>query len=163
MGSSRTRDGTRVPCVGRQILNHCATREVPAVILNSVLREGLAGNKNMKDERSEPCGLCNVPGRGHGKNGGPEVRGSEEGGGQGLQGQLCRALSRARDSPGVGARPLQVMSDFPLLPGSNLFHHRFIKVDPGSDSPPAQRERGPGLCEGRGLNGGGCGRREQLS
>ena len=27
--SSRTRDRTRVPCIGRQILNHCATREVP--------------------------------------------------------------------------------------------------------------------------------------
>ena len=29
MGSSWTRDWTRVPCIGRQILNHCATREVP--------------------------------------------------------------------------------------------------------------------------------------
>ena len=28
MGSSRTRDRTRVPCTGRWILNHCATREV---------------------------------------------------------------------------------------------------------------------------------------
>ena len=27
MGSSRTRDQTRVPCIGRQILNHCTTRE----------------------------------------------------------------------------------------------------------------------------------------
>ena len=27
VGSSRTRDQTRVPCTGRQILNHCATRE----------------------------------------------------------------------------------------------------------------------------------------
>ena len=27
MGSSQTRAQTRVPCVGRQILNHCATRE----------------------------------------------------------------------------------------------------------------------------------------
>ena len=30
VGSSRTRARTRVPCIGRQILNHCATREVPA-------------------------------------------------------------------------------------------------------------------------------------
>ena len=30
VGSSRTRARTRVPCTGRQILNHCATREVPA-------------------------------------------------------------------------------------------------------------------------------------
>ena len=29
VGSSQTRDQTRVPCIGRQILNHCATREVP--------------------------------------------------------------------------------------------------------------------------------------
>ena len=28
VGSSRTRDRTRVPCFGRQILNQCATREV---------------------------------------------------------------------------------------------------------------------------------------
>ena len=26
VGSSWTRDRTRVPCIGRQILNHCATR-----------------------------------------------------------------------------------------------------------------------------------------
>ena len=30
--SSRTRVGTRVPCIGRRILNHCATRE--ALFLN---------------------------------------------------------------------------------------------------------------------------------
>ena len=29
VGSSRTRARTRVPCIGRQILNHCATGEVP--------------------------------------------------------------------------------------------------------------------------------------
>ena len=29
VGSSRTRYRTRVPCIGRQILNHCAPREVP--------------------------------------------------------------------------------------------------------------------------------------
>ena len=28
-GSSRTRDRTCVPCIGRRILNHCTTREVP--------------------------------------------------------------------------------------------------------------------------------------
>ena len=27
--SSWTRDQTCIPCIGRQILNHCATREVP--------------------------------------------------------------------------------------------------------------------------------------
>ena len=30
MGSSRTRDRTHVPCIGRWILNHCTAREVPA-------------------------------------------------------------------------------------------------------------------------------------
>ena len=29
VGSSKTRDRTYVPCIGRQILNHWATREVP--------------------------------------------------------------------------------------------------------------------------------------
>ena len=29
VGSSSTRARTRVPCLGRRILNHCATREVP--------------------------------------------------------------------------------------------------------------------------------------
>ena len=29
VGSSQTRAQTRVPCIGRQILNHCATRETP--------------------------------------------------------------------------------------------------------------------------------------
>ena len=30
VGSSQTRARTRVPCIGRQTLNHCATREAPA-------------------------------------------------------------------------------------------------------------------------------------
>ena len=29
VGSSQTRARTRVPCIGRQILNHCATTEAP--------------------------------------------------------------------------------------------------------------------------------------
>ena len=33
VGSSQTRARTRVPCIGRQILNHCATREAPRCIL----------------------------------------------------------------------------------------------------------------------------------
>ena len=33
MGSSWTRARTRVPCIGRRILNHCATREVPSLKL----------------------------------------------------------------------------------------------------------------------------------
>ena len=31
VGSSQTRAWTRVPCIGRQILNHCATREAPKI------------------------------------------------------------------------------------------------------------------------------------
>ena len=31
VGSSQTRARARVPCIGRQILNHCATREAPEV------------------------------------------------------------------------------------------------------------------------------------
>ena len=33
VGSSQTRARTRVPCIGRQILNHCATREAPYYLL----------------------------------------------------------------------------------------------------------------------------------
>ena len=33
VGYSRTRDRTCVPCIGRRILNHCATREVPPLFL----------------------------------------------------------------------------------------------------------------------------------
>ena len=33
VGSSQTRTRTRVPCIGRQILNHCATREAPALLI----------------------------------------------------------------------------------------------------------------------------------
>ena len=31
MGSSQTRAQTRVPCIGRRIRNHCATREAPGI------------------------------------------------------------------------------------------------------------------------------------
>ena len=34
MVSSRTRARTRVSCIGRQILNHCATREVPGLFIS---------------------------------------------------------------------------------------------------------------------------------
>ena len=33
VGSSQTRARTRVPCIGRQILNHCATREAPGKLI----------------------------------------------------------------------------------------------------------------------------------
>ena len=34
VGSSQTGARTRVPCIGRQILNHCATREAPVFVFN---------------------------------------------------------------------------------------------------------------------------------
>ena len=34
VGSSQTRARTRVPCIGRQILNHCTTREALEGIFN---------------------------------------------------------------------------------------------------------------------------------
>ena len=33
VGSSQTRAQTHVPCIGRQILNHCTTREVPLPLI----------------------------------------------------------------------------------------------------------------------------------
>ena len=36
VGSSRTRARTRVPCIGRRILNHCATREAPKSIFKKL-------------------------------------------------------------------------------------------------------------------------------
>ena len=36
MGSSWTRAQTRVPCIGRRVLNHCATREVPGGIFKTL-------------------------------------------------------------------------------------------------------------------------------
>ena len=40
VGSSQTRARTRVPCIGRQTLNHCATREVQAQISDSCGEKG---------------------------------------------------------------------------------------------------------------------------
>ena len=37
VGSSRTRVRTRVPCIGRRILNHCATRKALSIISSSFL------------------------------------------------------------------------------------------------------------------------------
>ena len=39
VGSSRTRARIRVPCTGRWILNHCATREVPQILVLNNSRE----------------------------------------------------------------------------------------------------------------------------
>ena len=40
VGSSQTRARTRVPCIGRQILNHCATREAPLFCFDSCYPNG---------------------------------------------------------------------------------------------------------------------------
>ena len=40
VGSSQTRARTRVPCIGRQILNHCATREAQYSILKQQDTQG---------------------------------------------------------------------------------------------------------------------------
>ena len=37
VGSSRNRARTRVPCIGRRILNHCATREAPCISFLTIL------------------------------------------------------------------------------------------------------------------------------
>ena len=39
VGSSQTRARTRVPCISRQILNHCATREALIFLLNSIFKQ----------------------------------------------------------------------------------------------------------------------------
>ena len=39
VGSSQTRARTRVPCIGRQIPNHCATREARALIILTAPKE----------------------------------------------------------------------------------------------------------------------------
>ena len=43
VGSSRTRDRTRVPCIRRRILNHSATREVPVshFLMGTEMRDGV--------------------------------------------------------------------------------------------------------------------------
>ena len=48
VGSSQTRARTRVPCIGRQILNHCATREaltsvflIPGQLKTIILAAGI--------------------------------------------------------------------------------------------------------------------------
>ena len=43
VGSSQTRARTHVPCIGRQILNHCATREAPSkYFLSTIYVPGIA-------------------------------------------------------------------------------------------------------------------------
>ena len=60
VGSSRTRARTRVPCVGRRILNHCATREAPTYGLKCASATGgekgfisLVGNADSQNKLNE--------------------------------------------------------------------------------------------------------------
>ena len=50
VGSSRTRARTHIPCIGRWILNHWATREVPATSVSDPggrwLSDGFAETRN---------------------------------------------------------------------------------------------------------------------
>ena len=47
VGSSQTRARTHVPCIGRQILNHCATREAQDPLLKGKIKRSL-GLQNAK-------------------------------------------------------------------------------------------------------------------
>ena len=51
VGSSQTRARTRVPRIGRQTLNHCATREAPT---SGFIIQQLTG----KVDKREDCSLC---------------------------------------------------------------------------------------------------------
>ena len=44
VGSSQTRARTRVLCTGRQILNHCSTREVPKMSISIKITTGFIWN-----------------------------------------------------------------------------------------------------------------------
>ena len=56
MGSSQTRARTRVPFIGRRILNHYATREVPHLAFIYRIKMspevGLRLSKQLRDEKS---------------------------------------------------------------------------------------------------------------
>ena len=68
VGSSWTRARTRVPCIGRRILNHCATREVPPLFLIWVLTNKLrpvdeVGFLALADERKVIKGMADICGK----------------------------------------------------------------------------------------------------
>ena len=63
VGSSQTRARTRVPCIGRRILSHCATREAQYIILDEWLEKALCGMP-----RSRLCEVWRKNGPGRGKD-----------------------------------------------------------------------------------------------
>ena len=56
VGSSQTRARTRVPCISRRILNHCATREALEMIffLNGLILRILYYNEQVKKHFKKP-------------------------------------------------------------------------------------------------------------
>ena len=58
MGSSWTRARTRVPCIGRWILNHCATREAHFVFLESTTSFAICSAMHPMTG-TRPCSLLN--------------------------------------------------------------------------------------------------------
>ena len=46
VGSSQTRARTRLPCIGRQILNHCATREARVWVVLRLQSKGCQTREN---------------------------------------------------------------------------------------------------------------------
>ena len=60
VGSSQTRARTRVPCVGRQIPNHCVTREPPQIFLEHLLYVRLCSrhwrySRKRKEKKEHKC------------------------------------------------------------------------------------------------------------
>ena len=51
VGYSWTVDRTSVPCVARQILSHCTTREALSLSVHTILLLDLASDKIKKQER----------------------------------------------------------------------------------------------------------------
>ena len=62
VGSSQTGARTRVPCTGRRILNHCASRQVPWILFKSPLSAGLLWHEHQWQKRVLP--RCFQMGRG---------------------------------------------------------------------------------------------------
>ena len=109
VGSSWTRARTRVPCIGRRILNHCATREAPKDAFESLF----AFRKTHYVDRGCPKG------RGHGW-GSHHYTGTDQlaTSGVGREKEIVKGMEEGRL---VGfssrlARPEQGPSGFPTVP-----------------------------------------------
>ena len=50
VGSSRTRAQTYVPCIGRQILNHCTTREAPQKVFDKEIEKIMNNQTELKNK-----------------------------------------------------------------------------------------------------------------